>query len=78
MNKQRRKELRKIKDKLIDIQTELENIKEQEEEAYENMPDSLKNTEKGQKMEEGISSLDGAYDIINDAISYIEEVTEEG
>jgi t-SNARE complex subunit (syntaxin) len=66
MNKERRKAIEKISDKLTDLQAELEELREAEEEAYDNLPESLQDGEKGDAMQEAIEHLE-------DADSYIEE-----
>ena len=85
MNKDRRKSLEKIIDRLEDvrttledIKTDLEDIKIDEEDAYDNLPDSLKECDRGYDMQSYIDSLDSACNIdtddaIDEIIGYIEE-----
>lgn len=40
MNKSRRKRIQDIKDKLLDLLAEIEEIKDEEQEAYDNLPES--------------------------------------
>lgn len=77
MNKQRKNQLAKIVGKLEAIREELETLIEQENEAYDNLPDSLQESERGIYMGECIDSMDSAHSNIDDAISSIEEITEE-
>ena len=74
MNKDRRKRLEGIYEKLIEIYEELDAIIDEEQEAYDNMPESLQDSEKGERMYEGIDSLESARDDINNAATTIEEV----
>lgn len=60
MNRDRRKRLGKLLDKLIDLKTELAEICDEEQEAYDCMPESLQESEKGMKVDEGICSLQEA------------------
>ena len=46
MNKQRRKALQNIYDKLVELRDELDNIKDEEECYRDNMPENLQNSEK--------------------------------
>lgn len=69
MNNTRRKRIQKLKDKLLDLLTEIEEIKDEEQEAYDNLPGSLQDGEQGEKMSEAIDNLDSAY-------SSLEEVSE--
>lgn len=65
MNNNRRKEIRRIA-ALIDqaranfdeIREALEAVKDEESEAYENMPESLQQSDRGEKAQEAISSLE--------------------
>lgn len=74
MNKDRRKRLEGIYEKLMEIYEELDAIIDEEQEAYDNMPESLQDSEKGERMYEGIDSLERARDDINNAATTIEEV----
>ena len=67
MNKQRRKAIEKISDKLEELQAELQMLKDEEEEAYDNLPESLQDGEKGEAMQETIEYLDNADSFIEDA-----------
>ena len=65
MNKIRRKELANIVAKLealdtlrCEIQEELETVMDEEQEALENMPESLQDGEKGQQMQEYIDTME--------------------
>lgn len=67
MNKQRRKAIEKISDKLEELQAELQMLKDEEEEAYDNLPESLQDGEKGEAMQEAIEYLDNADSYIEEA-----------
>ena len=69
MNKIRRKELAKIVEKLealdalrAEIQEELEAVMDEEQEALDNMPESLQDSEKGCQMQEYIDAMQCALD----------------
>jgi ATP-dependent helicase/DNAse subunit B len=69
MNKLRRKELTRIIEKLerlealrLEIKDELEAVLEEEQEAFDNLPESLQESERGQQMQEYIDAMDGALD----------------
>lgn len=63
MNKQRRKELEKVQGAISDIISDLECIRDEEQEAFDNLPESLQYSEKGEYMEETIGMIE---DVIND------------
>lgn len=64
MNKQRRDEIRKIKDELDDITYRLEELIEEEQTAFDNLPESIQTSEKGEIMEENVGTLQMACDEI--------------
>ena len=74
MNKQRREELLKVKTVLESLGTALERIKDDEEFAYDNMPENLQYSMRGEESQDAINSLDEAIDNLNESISCIEEV----
>lgn len=77
MNKQRRKELDKIQDEIMDLQTALEELKDAEQEAFDNLPESLQYSERGEAMQSAIENLEYAHDSLQDAIDNISEVIEQ-
>lgn len=58
MNKARRKELSKIIELLQEAQERLEAVKEEEQEAFDNVPESLQHSERGETMEEYIYRME--------------------
>ncbi len=89
MNKQRRKDLSDLMDrlqalqgdlsKLTELRAEAEEIREgintakdEEEEYLDNMPEGLKDGDKGQNAEQAISSLDTASDALQDIVDALE------
>lgn len=74
MNKDRRQRLRKAIDQLETVQTDLDDIKSEEELAYDNLPESIQLSERGDEMQEAIETLDGALDAIQDTISNLDEI----
>lgn len=76
MNKHRRKKLSDVFDKLTEIMDTLEEVKNEEEESYENLPDGLKCSQKGEEMDKYIAMLEEAYGYLDDANTVIEEMKE--
>ena len=60
MNKIRRNQLEEIANKLERLQSELYLLKDEEEEYYENMPESIQGGEKGDRAYEVIDILEEA------------------
>lgn len=54
--------LEQYKETFADIATEIEEIKDEEQEKYDNMPEGLQQGDRGQAIETAISALDSAYD----------------
>lgn len=75
MNKSRRLRIDALISKLEAIAEEIEVLKDEEEDAFYNLPDSLQYGEKGEAMEDAITNLDDAFTYINDAIDYLTEAT---
>ncbi len=73
MNKQRRKQLADMVEQLELLKSELEEVTEQEGEAFENMPESIQESDRGQRMQEVIEILDNAMLSIEEAIEGITE-----
>ena len=74
MNKQRRKKLAEASALIAQAQGIIEEVKDEEEEARENMPESLQDSEKGEQMQDYIDCLDEAYGQCDDLMSIIDEI----
>lgn len=72
MNNQRRKEIDRILGMLEDAKYELDCILDEEQECYDNMPENLQYSERGELAEEAISNIEQALDCIDEAIEYAE------
>lgn len=69
MNKQNRKQLEKAVALIAQAQEIVETIKDEEQEKFDNLPESLQQSEKGEQFEENISALE-------DALGDLESATE--
>ena len=74
MNKERRKRLEALKEDLDRALVELESITTDEQEAFDNMPEGLQCSERGESMEECIGILEGAIGDLEAVICGIDEV----
>lgn len=75
MNKERRKKLESIAGELYMLKDKLEEVMEDERDAFDSLPESLQESERGQDMEqnaddleEQVGNLDDIIDAINDVI----------
>ncbi len=69
MNKQRLKDLLKIKTELEKLHDEIDGLAMEEQEAFDNLPDSLQDSS---DMEENVESLDEAVQNLDDAIGSLD------
>lgn len=76
MNKARRKWLQSVIDALEEQKGELESIQEEEQEAFDNMPEGLQDSDRGQTIYENIDTLESAASNLEDIISELQEVLE--
>ena len=74
MNKSKREEIKKIIDVLALVNRNLENIKFSEEASFDNLPENLQGSIKGETFEENIDILESAIDNLTEAITDLEEL----
>ena len=76
MNKQRRKEINEIINKLQNVDTvndledcisDLENVRDDEDEYFSNIPENLQNSQRAYDSEQAIGTLDDVIDELTDA-----------
>lgn len=71
MNKTRRKEIQKI---IKDIENLVHSILSEEQVAFDNMPENLQGSYRGQESEDAQGSLESAIDALEEAIACLEEI----
>lgn len=74
MNNERRAAISVIKESLSDLCSQIEALKDEEQESFDNTPESLQQAERGQQSEEAINALDSAMTSVNDAIESLEGI----
>lgn len=72
MNKNRRIIIKSIIDKLNDLQPCIEQVRDDEQEFFDNMPEGLQEGVRGEAAQEAIDELDNALAQIEDAIVSLE------
>lgn len=75
MNKQRRKLLTLIEKDISEILSRLENIEESEQEAFDNMPEGIQNSERGEKAQETLDELSSMKDALEEAANLSMSIT---
>lgn len=68
MNKARRKELEMISEQLDTCKAEIETLMEDEQNAYDSLPESFQNGEKGEAMQNAIDQMSEAIDNVQNAM----------
>lgn len=77
MNNARRKALRSIIEKLQDCHDRLETLKEDENEAFENMPEGLRSSERGEATEMNLETLESSVYDLETMIDLLTEVADQ-
>lgn len=76
MNKSDRKQLEKALELLDQVKIIIEEIRDAEQEKFDNLSEGLQQTERGQKFEQNVSNLEYAFDELESAYGNIEESME--
>ena len=76
MNKDRRDRIAKIKEAHEDLRGQIEDLQSEEQEAFDNMPESLQQSDRGQASEAAADALQSAYDAADEAITALETASE--
>ena len=74
MNKARRKRLGEAFDLIGTAQDILRSVREEEQEAYENLTDSFRDGERGEEMQNYMDMIEEAEGYLDDANSVIEQI----
>ena len=72
MNNKRRKEISSISSILEDVKSRLSTVIDEEQEAFDNMPESIQGSDRGCESEEALDSMNDALDSIESAIEYLD------
>lgn len=73
MNADRRVKLNKAQNALSEAKEIIEEIQGEEQEAFDNMPEGLQSSDKGQRAEEIISYLEDAANRCDEALTNVQE-----
>jgi flagellar biosynthesis chaperone FliJ len=76
MNKERRKALSSMQAQLEGIKAEIADIRAEEQDYFDNMPESLQGGDKGQQAEAAIGLLDEAISQLEEASGNLESASE--
>lgn len=73
MNKDRRKALEELSSRLGEIVGELESLRDEEQEYFDNMPESLQGGDRGSDAEQAIGSMETALDLLEEVAGHIDD-----
>ncbi len=74
MNKRRRVKIKHLYEKLQSFYDELDDIKTEEEEAFDNMPEGIQGSSVGEESEECMQDIEAALEGIGNVIDCLEGV----
>lgn len=74
MNNERRNKLREIIMQMQNIKHLITDVKNQEEYAYDNLPESLQYSDRGYNMEDNIDKIDDIIEQMEDIITEIDDM----
>ena len=76
MNRNRRKEIKSAIEQLQKLCSTIENLRDEEQDYFDTMPENFQYGERGEAAEEAITNLEDALSIIEDAIGSLELAAE--
>ena len=56
----------------MELSSDIESVKDEEDAAFEILPESLQNSSKGEAMEEAMDAMDNAMGVIEDIVTALE------
>jgi vacuolar-type H+-ATPase subunit I/STV1 len=75
LNNARRKQISELIDRIDELQSELETVRDEEQEYFDNMPENLQQGDKGQNAEQAASDLSSAHDSLVESLEYLRNMT---
>lgn len=76
MNNTRRKELKKAIELLEEAINIIETVSDEEQEAFDNLPESIQQSERGEIMEDYIYSMDIVRDQLTSVVGEIDDIVQ--
>lgn len=76
MNNIRRKQISAISEQIEKLKMDIEALKYEEQECFDNLPESLQASERGSMMEAAIEALEYASDDLDECLDHLMEASE--
>lgn len=73
MNKERRKRIQAVREAVNDARCDLEEIRDDELACFDNLPESIQDSDRGADMQESIDHLEQALDSLESALDSLDE-----
>lgn len=74
MNKERRTKIERVIKEIEQVKTSLQSILDDEQFAFDNMPENLQSSMRGEESEESINCMDEAIAALDEAIEQLETI----
>lgn len=74
MNKARREQIKKVVDYIESAYIMLDEIKDDEEDAFNNLPDGIAESERGEMMEQNVDTMDECINNLWDIVDALNEM----
>ncbi|WP_282347967.1 hypothetical protein [Pseudomonas sp. PS01301] len=71
MNNERRKQIAALLDRIESVCSEVEDLQSEEQDYYDNMPESFQGGEKGENAQAAIDALDSAAQSLREAVEFL-------
>lgn len=74
MNKKRRKEIENLRESISETKAKLQDLLYEEQQTFDNMPESIQESERGEEMQEIIEYMEAAIDSLEEATESLTEI----
>ena len=74
MNAKDRKKVGEWIENLSKVKSEIEDMQQEQQDKYDNMPEGLQDSEKGEALEEAANTLEEVSDSVGSAIESLQEI----
>lgn len=74
MNKERKARIKNIIKEIEQVKEKLQEVLNEEESVFDNMPENLQCSMRGEESEESIDYMNEAIDVLDNAIEQLEEI----
>ena len=74
MNKKRRKEIENLRESISETKAKLQDLLDEEQQAFDNMPESIQESERGEEMQVFFVYMEAAIDSLEEATESLTEI----